>query len=68
LGFGVGPAVTTRSHGTHPSVNRIVTARSGKVVEVDHPKTRRFKIELVRFQKLAPPKNLCYLVVDFTSE
>lgn len=43
-------------------------ARTIKVVEVDHPRTQAFKIELIKAKALGPPENVVYLPVDFTTE
>jgi methyltransferase (TIGR00027 family) len=43
-------------------------ARTIKIVEVDHPRTQEFKIELIRAKALGPPENVVYLPVDFASE
>jgi methyltransferase (TIGR00027 family) len=42
--------------------------RTVKIVEVDHPRTQEFKIELIKAKALGPPDNVIYLPVDFTSE
>lgn len=43
-------------------------ARAIKIVEVDHPRTQDFKIELIKSKALGPPQNVIYLPVDFASE
>jgi methyltransferase (TIGR00027 family) len=43
-------------------------ARTIKIVEVDHPRTQEFKIELIKANALGPPENAIYLPVDFASE
>ena len=41
-------------------------ARTMIIVEVDHPCSQEYKIELVKSQALGPPTNDSYLSVDFT--
>jgi methyltransferase (TIGR00027 family) len=43
-------------------------ARPMTVVEVDHPRSQEFKIELLKAKDLGPPPNLFYLSVDFASQ
>jgi methyltransferase (TIGR00027 family) len=43
-------------------------ARAIEIVEVDHPRTQEFKIELIKRKGLRPPQNVSYLPVDFASE
>src|SRR5215469_1975570 len=43
-------------------------ARTTKIVEVDHPTTQEFKIELIKARALGPPENVVYLPVDFSSD
>lgn len=43
-------------------------ARSMTIVEVDHPRSQQFKIELLSAKGLSPPPNLVYLSVDFATE
>jgi methyltransferase (TIGR00027 family) len=43
-------------------------ARTVKIVEVDHPRTQEFKIELIKAKALGPSENVIYLPVDFASE
>jgi methyltransferase (TIGR00027 family) len=43
-------------------------ARTIKIVEVDHPLTQEFKLELIKANALGPPENVIYLPIDFASE
>jgi len=43
-------------------------ARTMMIVEVDHPRSQEFKIELVKSKALGPPANVMYLPADFSSE
>jgi len=43
-------------------------ARAIGIVEIDHPETQAFKLDIVRSRALGPPRNVTYLPVDFASE
>jgi len=43
-------------------------ARALEIVEVDHPRTQEFKIELIKAKGLGPRQNVSYLPVDFAAE
>jgi methyltransferase (TIGR00027 family) len=43
-------------------------ARTVKIVEIDHPRTQEFKIELIKAKALGPPENVVYLPVDLSCE
>jgi methyltransferase (TIGR00027 family) len=43
-------------------------ARAIEIVEVDHPRTQEFKLELIKANGLRPPQNVRYLPVDFAAE
>jgi methyltransferase (TIGR00027 family) len=43
-------------------------ARAIEIVEVDHPRTQEFKLELIKANGLRPPQNVSYLPVDFAAE
>jgi methyltransferase (TIGR00027 family) len=43
-------------------------ARAIEIVEVDHPRTQEFKLELIKANGLRPSQNVSYVPVDFASD